>query len=89
MGLTETLTNAAAAIDWDTPKPPGVGRGLACISKPTRSPTTSKAAVLLNDSDEVTVLAGTVEIGQGCNTILSQVAAEELKMPVPSPLEER
>jgi CO/xanthine dehydrogenase Mo-binding subunit len=30
----------------------------------------------------VTVLAGTVEIGQGCNTILSQVAAEELKVPM-------
>ncbi len=28
------------------------------------------------------VLAGTVEIGQGCNTILSQVAAEELKVPI-------
>lgn len=82
VGLTETLTKAAAAIDWGKPKPPGVGRGLACISKPTRSPTTSKAAVLLNDRDEVTVLAGTVEIGQGCNTILSQVAAEELKMPI-------
>ena len=30
----------------------------------------------------MTVLAGTVEIGQGCNTILSQVAAEELKVPM-------
>ncbi len=28
------------------------------------------------------MLAGTVEIGQGCNTILSQVAAEELKVPM-------
>ncbi len=82
VGLTETLTKAAAAIDWDKPRPAGVGRGLACISKPTRSPTTSNAGVLVDTSGRVTVLAGTVEIGQGCNTILSQVAAEELRVPI-------
>ena len=82
VGLTETLTKAAAAIDWDKPKPAGVGRGLACISKPTRSPTTSNAGVLVDTNGQITVLAGTVEIGQGCNTILSQVAAEELKVPI-------
>jgi carbon-monoxide dehydrogenase large subunit len=37
---------------------------------------------MVNSKGEVTVLAGTVEIGQGCNTILSQVAAEELKVPM-------
>lgn len=82
VGLTETLTKAAAAIDWGKPRPAGVGRGLACISKPTRSPTTSNAGVLVDTSGRVTVLAGTVEIGQGCNTILSQVAAEELRVPI-------
>ena len=82
VGLTETLTKAAAAIDWGKPKPAGVGRGLACISKPTRSPTTSKAGVLVDADNRVTVLAGTVEIGQGSNTILSQVAAEELRVPI-------
>ena len=82
VGLTETLTKAAAAIDWDKPKPAGVGRGLACISKPTRSPTTSNAGVLVDTNGQITVLAGTVEIGQGCNTILSQVVAEELKVPI-------
>ena len=82
VGLTETLTKAAAAIDWGKPKPAGVGRGLACISKPTRSPTTSKAGVLVDTDGQVTVLAGTVEIGQGSNTILSQVAAEELRVPI-------
>ncbi|HWP56271.1 MAG TPA: molybdopterin cofactor-binding domain-containing protein [Candidatus Acidoferrales bacterium] len=82
VGLKETLIKATDAIDWGKPKPPGVGRGFACISKPTRTPTTSSAAVLLDAKGEVTVLAGTVEIGQGCNTILSQIAAEELRVPV-------
>lgn len=87
VGLKETLIKATEAIDWGKPAKaarPGVkiGKGFACIQKPTRSPTTSAAGVLVNARGEVTVLAGTVEIGQGCSTILSQVAAEELKVPM-------
>ncbi|MDP2602715.1 MAG: xanthine dehydrogenase family protein molybdopterin-binding subunit [Deltaproteobacteria bacterium] len=87
VGLKETLVKATEAIDWGKPKKaarPGVkiGKGFACIQKPTRSPTTSAAGVMVNAKGEVTVLAGTVEIGQGCSTILSQVAAEELKVPM-------
>ena len=87
VGLKETLIKATEAIDWGkkpTNSRPGLkaGKGLACIQKPTRSPTTSAAGVVVNAKGEVTVLAGTVEIGQGCNTILSQVAAEELKVPM-------
>src|SRR2546425_5574889 len=59
-----------------------VGKGLACIQKPTRTPTTSQAGGRVNSKGEGTVLAGTVEIGQGCNTILAQMAAEELKVPI-------
>jgi carbon-monoxide dehydrogenase large subunit len=87
VGLKETLIKATEAIDYgkkSTSNKPGVkiGKGFACIQKPTRSPTTSNAGVTVNAQGEVTVLAGTVEIGQGCNTILSQVAAEELKVPM-------
>jgi CO/xanthine dehydrogenase Mo-binding subunit len=87
VGLKETLLKATEAIEWGQ-KPaktkPGVkiGKGFACIQKPTRSPTTSAAGVLVDAKGDVTVLAGTVEIGQGCSTILSQVAAEELKVPM-------
>ncbi|OGQ67332.1 MAG: hypothetical protein A2W73_08545, partial [Deltaproteobacteria bacterium RIFCSPLOWO2_12_55_13] len=91
VGLKETLIKAAEAIEWgkdenskskiQNPKSK-IGKGFACISKPTRTPTTSAAAVLINSKGEATVLAGTVEIGQGCSTILSQVAAEELKMAI-------
>jgi carbon-monoxide dehydrogenase large subunit len=87
VGLKETLLKATQAIEYGKKSPsqrPGVktGKGFACIQKPTRSPTTSNAGVNVNAQGEVTVLAGTVEIGQGCNTILSQVAAEELKVPM-------
>ncbi|HEY2990558.1 MAG TPA: molybdopterin cofactor-binding domain-containing protein [Candidatus Binatia bacterium] len=86
VGLKETLTKAAEAIEWGKKSPNlrglKIGKGLACIQKPTRSPTMSKAGVIVNAKGEVAVLAGTVEIGQGCSTILSQVAAEELKVPL-------
>jgi carbon-monoxide dehydrogenase large subunit len=91
VGLTETLIKAAEAIEWDKKdqrlkgtkvKGLKMGKGLACIAKPTRTPTTSAAGVLIDGRGEITVLAGTVEIGQGCNTILSQIAAEELKVPI-------
>jgi CO/xanthine dehydrogenase Mo-binding subunit len=87
VGLKETLVKATEAIEYGQKSAhtkPGVkiGKGFACIQKPTRSPTTSAAGVLVNAKGDVTVLAGTVEIGQGCNTILSQVAAEELKVPI-------
>jgi carbon-monoxide dehydrogenase large subunit len=91
VGLKETLQKAAEAIDWGKKIDalPGsrvkglkIGKGLACIQKPTRSPTTSSAGVIVNAQGEASVLAGTVEIGQGCNTILSQIAAEELKIPI-------
>jgi CO/xanthine dehydrogenase Mo-binding subunit len=91
VGLKETLTKAAEAIGWGKKveglkgsrvKGLKIGKGLACIQKPTRSPTTSSAGVIINAKGEASILAGTVEIGQGCNTILSQVAAEELKIPI-------
>ena len=87
VGLKETLVKATEAVEWGKkpePAKPGVkvGKGFACIQKPTRSPTTSAAGVIVNGKGDLTVLAGTVEIGQGCNTILSQVAAEELGVPL-------
>jgi carbon-monoxide dehydrogenase large subunit len=87
VGLKETLIKATEAIEWGKEPATGkpgmkIGKGFACIQKPTRSPTTSAAGVLVNAKGEVTVLAGTVEIGQGCSTILAQIAAEELHVPI-------
>src|SRR5207249_8548978 len=78
---------ATEAIGWGKtekldPKGFKIGEGFACISKPTRTPTTSNASVLVDGQGTVTILAGTVEIGQGCSTMLSQVAAEELGVPI-------
>ncbi|PYS07497.1 MAG: hypothetical protein DMG12_00200 [Acidobacteria bacterium] len=89
VGLKETLLKATEAIGWgkktgqsNPPKGIRIGKGFACIAKPTRTPTTSTAAVKIDSRGDVMILAGTVEIGQGCTTILSQIAAEELQVPI-------
>ncbi|HSU87970.1 MAG TPA: molybdopterin cofactor-binding domain-containing protein, partial [Terriglobia bacterium] len=89
VGLKETLLKATEAIGWgkksdasNQPKGTRMGKGFACIAKPTRTPTTSTAAVQIDSLGKVTILAGTVEIGQGCTTILSQIAAEELRVSI-------
>ncbi len=88
VGLKETLLKATEGIGWGKAsngsfkrKGVKIGRGFACILKPTRTPTTSTALVTIDASGVATIMAGTVEIGQGCSTILSQIAAEELRIP--------
>ena len=82
VGLKECMAKASAALEWAAPRSEGVGRGLACMIKPTKIGTESAAAVTIDGDGNVTVLAGTVEIGQGCDTIQSQIAAEELDVPL-------
>jgi len=60
------------------------GRGLACLMKSPvmRTNAQSGAIIRFNDDGSVTLYTGAVEIGQGSNTVLSQIAAEALSIPV-------
>jgi CO/xanthine dehydrogenase Mo-binding subunit len=86
----ECLDAAARAIDWGTPSaPPSVagkvrGKGIAMLHKAPAMPTyTSCAAVLKLDEDGAAdVLVSGVDYGQGTYTVLKQIAAEELKIPI-------
>jgi len=84
--IREALLRAAEAIGWDRPPaaPGGSrvrGKGLACMIKSTMTPTVSAATVKMEEDGSVTVLTGTVEIGQGSDTVLAQMAAEVLAVP--------
>ena len=46
-------------------------------------PNSSSVAVKMNDDGTATVLTGSLDIGQGAETILCQIVAEELKIPIP------
>jgi len=60
------------------------GKGLACLQKaPAMPPHTSTSAIMQMDDDgNVRIMIGVVDIGQGANTIMAQIAAEVLDMPI-------
>ena len=76
------LRAAAAAIGWDEPREGGRGKGVAVGIKSAIPATTSSASVRLDPDGRVTVLAGTTEMGQGSRTVLAQIAAEALGIPL-------
>jgi CO/xanthine dehydrogenase Mo-binding subunit len=78
----EALRRAAEAIGWGAPAPTGRGRGLAMGLKSSATVSVSTAIVRLHFDGSVSVLVGTTDIGQGARTVLGQVAAHELGVPV-------
>ena len=85
--LSAGLMQAAEEIGWGvktaTP-PPGKarGKGLAvCMKDGGGTYKVSSAAVKMNADGSVVLLTGTVEVGQGARTALSQIVAEELALP--------
>ena len=80
----EALQRAADAIGWKEPRPAGRGRGLAMGLKSSATVSVSNAIVRLHFDGTATVLVGTTDMGQGARTVLSQIAAHELGVPVES-----
>jgi 4-hydroxybenzoyl-CoA reductase subunit alpha len=61
----------------------GVGIGVSSYMGGTLIyPNSSSVVVKMNDDGTATLLTGALDIGQGAETILCQIVAEELKMPV-------
>ena len=86
----QCLDVVAEAIDWGSPpdSPDDVhrvrGKGLAMLHKAPAMPTfTSCSAVIKLDEDGAAdILISGVDYGQGTYTVLRQVAAEELRIPL-------
>jgi CO/xanthine dehydrogenase Mo-binding subunit len=58
------------------------GKGLACILKTTVTPSVSTAGLRLDDDGSLTLLTSTTEIGQGSRTVLAQIAADAVGVPL-------
>lgn len=58
------------------------GKGIACMIKATITPSISCAVVKLNEDSSLSIYAGTVEMGQGSETTLAQIAGTELGIPL-------
>jgi CO/xanthine dehydrogenase Mo-binding subunit/aerobic-type carbon monoxide dehydrogenase small subunit (CoxS/CutS family) len=78
----ESLARAADAIAWTQESASDRGRGVAAMLKASVAPSVSEAIVRLHADGSVTVLASAVEMGQGTRTVLAQIAAEVLAVPV-------
>ncbi len=84
-GFSESVKKAADAIGWQEKRgklPLGKGVGLAGASFPSgvsnMSHISSGAVVQLGRDGAVNVLTGAADIGQGAETVIGQIVAEEL-----------
>ncbi|MBI2854553.1 MAG: xanthine dehydrogenase family protein molybdopterin-binding subunit [Chloroflexi bacterium] len=88
MGAAECLDKVAQWIGWGRPtsQPSSntvkVAKGFALANKYTQVDTIASALVRFNKDGFVDVFHGSDEIGQGSQTVLAQIAAEELGVPV-------
>jgi CO/xanthine dehydrogenase Mo-binding subunit len=82
--LEEGLLKVADAIRWkEKSARPGRGKGISCCIKDAGGTyKVAGATVKMSSDGSVVLLTGTVEIGQGPRTALSQVVAEELSLPL-------
>ncbi len=80
----QTVRRAADLVGWDTPLPPGHGRGIAVGIKSGPTTGLSYSTVRLLADGSAIVIAGTSDMGQGARTVFAQIAAEELGAPLES-----
>jgi CO/xanthine dehydrogenase Mo-binding subunit len=82
-GLKPSISQAAEAIEWSKPKTASSaakarGRGIAAGVKAVLTPSISGAIVTMSADGSVNILSSTVEMGQGAETMMAQIVAEEL-----------
>ncbi len=89
VGLKESLEKAGEGIGWGGPKPaPGGrkirGKGIATMLKPTATPTDSYCFIRVNQDASIVILTGAPEVGGGQKTVLAQMAADTIGVPLSS-----
>jgi CO/xanthine dehydrogenase Mo-binding subunit len=87
--IDKVLERLAALLEWERPFDRGSGavrrgRGVAIGFKACISPTTSVAIVNLNADGSCVVHCSTVDMGQGSDTAMAQIAGEVLHLPAES-----
>ena len=87
--LERVLDKVLERMNWSQPFDKGNGplrrgRGIAIAIKAVTSPTTSVAIVNVSADGSVTLSCGTVEMGQGSDTVMAQIVAEVLNIPTES-----
>jgi len=78
----ETLSAAAQAARWGTEKPPHVGRGIGMYDREPGAFGPSGAMLSIDAAARLTLLTGAADTGTGSYTVLQQIVAEELQVPL-------
>jgi carbon-monoxide dehydrogenase large subunit len=89
VGLRESLERTASEIGWgevDRQPAPHLrrGKGIATMIKPTATPTSSNCVIKVEHDGRVSVLVAAPEIGSGQATVLAQMAADAVGVPIES-----
>ncbi len=80
--LREGTRLAASRLSWRRGKDSGRGCGLAIGVSDSEAMPVSVALVRLLADGSMVLIAGTTEVGQGARTVLSQIVAQELDVPL-------
>lgn len=79
VSLKENLREAARLLEWGRSSAgKNRGRGLALLEKSGKIPSASAAFIKIEEDATVQLLCSTTEVGQGADTVLCQIVAEEL-----------
>lgn len=82
--LHADLDIVADRLGYGTPAPAGRGRAICLSASDGGAEPTSSAIVRLHADGSVTAMCGSAEMGQGSTTVLAQIAAGELGVPLNS-----
>jgi CO/xanthine dehydrogenase Mo-binding subunit len=80
--LIGDIQKVAQSLDWDSPKPENVGRGLSVGLLAAGAHPVSTAFCRMEADGTVTVYGSSTDMGQGVRTVYTQIMAEELALPV-------
>ncbi|HEY7035412.1 MAG TPA: xanthine dehydrogenase family protein molybdopterin-binding subunit [Thermomicrobiales bacterium] len=80
--LIGDVKKAATGLDWDSPKPANVGRGVGVGLLAAGAHPVSTAFARMEADGTITLYVSSTEVGQGARTVFSQIVAEELALPV-------
>ena len=79
---SQTVDKAVELIGWDAPLSEGRGRGIALGLKSGPTTGLSYSTVRLLADGSALVFCGTSDMGQGARTVLSQIVAQEMGIPI-------
>jgi CO/xanthine dehydrogenase Mo-binding subunit len=80
--LKQDLETAAKAVGWGKPLEKGHARTVAVSGSDAGAYPLTSTAIRVHADGSVTIMTGSTELGQGSHTVLPQIAAEALGVPL-------